>query len=76
MLGLEKSTDEEIEKLGEEFFSYQIPSIVYHEAVKAIPNDIRFHLEFVTVYHLFENTEQRQEEVYRKVSYMTLCTIH
>lgn len=66
MLGLEKSTNEELEKLGEEFFMYQIPSIVYHEAVKAVPNDIQFHVEFINIYRLFESTEQRQEEVYKK----------
>ena len=35
MLGLEKAEDDAIAKLGEEFFSYEIPSIVFHEAVES-----------------------------------------
>ena len=64
MLGLEKSTDEEFEKLGSEFFSYEIPSIVFREAVRAVPGDLEFLVEFLEIYRLFEGTEQRQEEVY------------
>ena len=64
MLGLEKSEDEDLNKLGEEFFSYEIPSIVFHEAVKVVPGDVEFLAGFVEIYRLFEGTEQRQEEVY------------
>ena len=64
MLGLEKSQDEEYKRLGAEFFSYEIPSIVFREAVKAVPNDLEIHVVFLNIYRLFENTEKRQEEVY------------
>jgi U3 small nucleolar RNA-associated protein 6 len=71
MLGLEKSQDEEYKRLGAEFFSYEIPSIVFREAVKAVPNDLEIHVVFLNIYRLFENTEKRQEEVYSslKTSY-------
>ena len=64
MLGLEKSEDEELEKLGAEFFSYEIPSIVFQQAVKAVPNSVQFLVSFIDIYRLFDGTEQRQEEVY------------
>ena len=64
MLGLEKSEDEEMEKLGAEFFSHEIPSLVFHQAVEAVPDNLEFLVSFVDIYRLFEGTEQRQEEVY------------
>ena len=66
MLGLEKSKDEEIAKLGEDFFSYHIPSIVFHEAIKAVPDNLKFHVSFLDIYRLFEDTEEKQEEVYAR----------
>ena len=68
MLGLEKAEDDAIAKLGEEFFSYEIPSIVFHEAVKAVPDDIKFHVAFIDIYRLFEGSEQRQEEVFERLA--------
>ena len=64
MLGLEKSDDEELEKLGEEFFSFEIPSLVFRQAVKAVPDNLQLLLSFVEIYRLFDGTQQRQEEVY------------
>ena len=66
MLGLEKSSDEEFEKLGAGFFSYEIPSIVFHEAVRAVPGNIEFRVAFVDIYRLFEGTEERREEVFER----------
>ena len=66
MLGLEKSQDEEYERLGAEFFSYEIPSIVFREAVKTVPDNLEFYVAFLDIYRLFENTQQRQEEVYSR----------
>ena len=76
MLGLEKSTDEEFEKLGSEFFSYEIPSIVFREAVRAVPGDLEFLVEFLEIYRLFDGTEQRQEEVYAWYGWSLVLTNH
>jgi U3 small nucleolar RNA-associated protein 6 len=77
MLGLEKSEDEELEKLGAEFFSYKIPSIAFQQAVKAVPNNVQFLVSFIDVYRLFDGTEWRQEEVYyclrRDYSHLADC---
>lgn len=63
----------EVLKLGEgdvednrpdEFLSYKVASVVYEQAIKAVPNNVEFRLAFLPICHLFPDTATLQDEVY------------
>ncbi|KAI9142557.1 hypothetical protein BKA69DRAFT_260004 [Paraphysoderma sedebokerense] len=47
------------------FFQYIIPRAVYKNAIKAVPNDLTFRTEFLSIYSKYEATEIAREEVYQ-----------
>ncbi|KAL5473165.1 hypothetical protein EMCRGX_G027613 [Ephydatia muelleri] len=67
LLGLEDPVDEKTGNMSDDFLAYKTASVVYRQAVKAIPADIDFRLQFLPICQLFEGTEQRQQEIYDNV---------
>ena len=64
LLGLEEPMDEKTGNMSDDFLAYKTVSVVYRQAVKAVPADIEFRLQFLPICQLFEGTEHRQQEIY------------
>jgi len=65
VLSLSTESDEiESGALSELFLANKTASIAYSNAIKAFPDDITFREEFLSIYRLFPDTDENQNEIY------------
>jgi U3 small nucleolar RNA-associated protein 6 len=57
----------EEKEMSDEVLNFAISSVVYEEAIKAIPNDVEFRLTCLSILDLFDSTEDKQREIYDNV---------
>ncbi|TPX36777.1 hypothetical protein SeMB42_g07052 [Synchytrium endobioticum] len=63
----ETSSREKLTPSQSAFFDGAIPRAIYRNAIKAIPNDLDFRLQFLELYQKFDFTSVGQDEVYASI---------
>ncbi|XP_065065900.1 U3 small nucleolar RNA-associated protein 6 homolog [Rhopilema esculentum] len=60
---------DQVEKgeIPEQFLANKIASIVYKNAINEFPNDVDFRVEFLSIYRLFPDTKENQDQIYESL---------